>query len=140
MIHSEKMTEVAKLQRRLIWAVLVCYWLAIFVATHLPSAEKTGTSGGNDKIKHVLAYSGLAFLLTLILPVVAKRRRAVVVFATVVGYGMCDELTQILVPTRMADWRDLAADTVGAGIGIVIALVLAPFWSWIIEFKQAADE
>ena len=47
-------------------------------------------------------------------------------------YGFSDEIHQRFVPGRVADVRDLIADTIGAlvGVGVVWA------WSMVLSFRQ----
>jgi VanZ family protein len=100
------------------------YWLALFVATHIPRIPKPLEMPGGDKWQHFAAYAGLAFLLA------AWRsfrkpltwRLALSVAAIVIGYGILDELTQIPVG-RDAEFNDWLADSVGTGIGIGLLAV-----------------
>lgn len=71
-----------------------------------------------DKLMHAAVFAGFALLLAL----VARGNRGV---AWAVGgataFGGLLELLQALVPYRSADWYDLAADAVGAGLGGLLA-------------------
>jgi VanZ family protein len=105
--------------------LVIAYWLAMFVATHIPHVPQALTLPGGDKSQHLIAYAGLAFL-------VAFRqsfgnslswKRVGAVFGIVVLYGVIDELTQIPVG-RTADIYDWFADVAGAigGLGLLAAL------------------
>src|SRR3954449_7923742 len=43
---------------RLLWAITIAYWLAIFTLTHIP-APKLPTIHVSDKIEHLVSYGGL---------------------------------------------------------------------------------
>lgn len=101
-------------------AVLACYWLAIFIATHMsPGAAQELDIEGSDKLKHYVAYAGLAFLLV--------GRRACLgklslntylwLFGIAATYGAFDEGTQLLVG-RDAELGDWFADSIGALTGL----------------------
>ena len=53
--------------RKWIVAVVVCYWIAIFIGTHLPQIPK-GIEGVSDKFLHFGVYAGLGGLLALMRP------------------------------------------------------------------------
>jgi VanZ family protein len=45
-------------------------------------------------------------------------------FVVAVVHGMTVEWEQMYVPTRMAEWRDVGNDVIGALLG------LGPAWAW----------
>lgn len=106
---------------RLASACLVVYWLAIFLATHMPSAAMPKLSY-SDKVYHAGAFAGLAFLLCWALPTregfAARLRQVSIAGIIAVSYGCIDELTQNFIPGRCCDIWDMAADAVGVLIGI----------------------
>ncbi len=103
---------------------LAIYWLAIFAGTHLPGSSIPAVAV-SDKILHVLAYTGLSFLLAWALPTLGKSLTHVTWAAVIaVTYSCLDELTQMLVPSRSCDIYDIAADCVGIAIGLACYLVL----------------
>ena len=89
---------------------------AIFVASGTP--DPPIPSAVSDVSLHSAAY----FVLTLLLiRATAKGSWRRVGFATLtlawliaVAYGASDEWHQSFVPTRHSDWRDVAADAIGA--------------------------
>lgn len=112
------------------------YWLAIFIATHIPltltlplKPMLAGWPKGLDKVEHCVAFAGLAILLSA--AGTSWIRSPWQLYAAVFGlaaiYGVFDELTQILVPTRSADVRDWAADVTGAAIGVSV-FALCHYW------------
>ena len=112
---------------RLASACLIVYWLAIFVATHMPSAAMPKLSY-SDKVYHAGAFAGLAFLLCWAIPtspgVIARARQVGLAGAIAACYGCFDELTQQFIPGRCCDIWDMAADCVGALIGIGVYLIV----------------
>lgn len=102
---------------------LFVYWLAIFIATHLPRTALPHVQG-SDKVHHALAFSGLAFLLAWAIPTSGQMLRHLCVVASIgLCYGCLDELTQLLIPGRHCDVQDIAADFVGVCCGIVAYVI-----------------
>jgi VanZ family protein len=98
------------------------YWVSLFVATHVPTPKRPPNAPRRDidKGAHVMAFAGLAVLLCATGTLLGQPawRLHVVVLATIAAYGAIDELTQAFIPTRSADWRDWAADILGALCGL----------------------
>jgi VanZ family protein len=105
---------------RIAATLLILYWVALFVATHVP-VDAIELARNSDKVIHFAAYGGLAFLLALAMR--PQRRSGLwtyaALYATVAGYGVIDELIQAFVPGRSADPLDWLADVCGAGFGLV---------------------
>jgi len=102
--------------RRVFMVLLGVYWLALFLGTHVPITLKTGQGG--DKILHFLAYTGLAFLMILVIGGRNPTWRAfVLVLVATLGYGGFDEFSQLLVG-RHCDFWDFVADIMGIGLGL----------------------
>lgn len=105
-------TKITILGMRLGVVVLLFYWVAIFVGTHLPSVADFSPQV-NDKTKHVMAF----FVLGSLLCYVTTSNRLALRFGMIVLAGMVyagiDEITQGLVPGRHPDWMDFVADSCG---------------------------
>jgi len=102
--------------RRVFMVLLGVYWLALFLGTHVPITLKTGQGG--DKILHFLAYTGLAFLMILVIGGRNPTWRAfVLVLVATLGYGGFDEFSQLLVG-RHCDFWDFVADFTGICLGL----------------------
>ncbi len=97
---------------------LSLYWLAIFVATHLPKSSLPRLHG-SDKLYHLMAFSGLAFLLAWALPVKSRLRHLNTVLIIAVLYAGLDEFTQQFIPGRTGDIRDWMADVLGVCLGLL---------------------
>ncbi|GAB5404439.1 MAG: VanZ family protein [Aureliella sp.] len=110
-----------RLMIRLASGCLVVYWLAIFLATHMPSAAMPKLTY-SDKVYHAGAFAGLSFLLCWALPTregfSARWRQVSIAGIISVSYGCIDELTQQFIPGRCCDVWDMTADAVGVMIGI----------------------
>jgi VanZ family protein len=104
---------------RLASLCLVGYWLVIFVGTHLPSSSLPRI-GANDKLLHLGAFGGLAFLVAWALPTREGKtlQRALWTLGLVIAYAMLDELTQKFIPGRSCSLGDFIADAIGACMGL----------------------
>jgi VanZ family protein len=110
-----------KAWRRVLLAVLLLYWGALFASTHIPLPETD--SQFNDKLAHLVAYGILAFLLAwLASHKLGSLPLAALVMSVVAVYGLLDELLQIPVSSRTADPWDWVADVAGAACGLVFFL------------------
>ena len=106
---------------RAVTLLLAAYWIALATATHVPTLP-AGSLKYGDKNAHFAAYAVLAFLIAWAW---TTRRRffptgLLVTFGLASSYGAIEELTQIPVPGRFAEWHDWLADIVGAAAGILL--------------------
>ena len=109
------------------WAVVAAYTAAIFFASSGRGPDLAPVAHA-DKLLHAGAYGVLAGLAAWAL---ANGRLhavtaglALVAWAMATAYGASDELHQYFVPGRQSDWRDLAADAIGA------AAIAGALWAW----------
>ncbi|MGE0758350.1 MAG: VanZ family protein [Pirellulaceae bacterium] len=101
---------------------LVAYWASMFVGTHLPNPGLDRLSV-SDKTLHFSGYFGLGLLLSWVLLKFRPSIAGMLTTMVIVGvYGMADELTQELVPSRTADAWDWAADVGGGMMGMSVYL------------------
>jgi VanZ family protein len=108
-----------------LWAPVAAYMAAIF---YVSSLSQPVVPPGGDKPWHLLAYLGLG---ALTLRAVAgglgawiSWRAAGVATAIAVGYAVTDELHQMFVPGRSAQFSDLLADAMGVVVGASLC------WVW----------
>ena len=103
------------------------YWLTLFVVTHLPPSRVPVTKV-NDKLEHALSYALLATLLYFSLAAsrIQRRSLAMTTLSIVLGFGVFDELTQLLVG-RDCELYDWLADAAGAIIAIAVVHPLRQF-------------
>ncbi|NOX54815.1 MAG: hypothetical protein GXP27_10330 [Planctomycetes bacterium] len=106
---------------RIATGILIAYWCALFVGTHIPNPERFLPPDVSDKTLHVLAYFGLTFLL-LTRDALSKPftfRRGVILWGAVLVYAALDELLQAIPAlNRTADVGDWAADVCGAVLAL----------------------
>ena len=106
---------------------LALYWIVLFIATTIPAPVLPDILDFSDKIKHFIAYSGFAFLLSLSLHFQEKYKKFAQYFflysmLIVAIYGGLDEIHQNFVPNRMCEFWDWVADLVGGVFGISISV------------------
>lgn len=85
----------------------------------------------NDKVLHVGAFAGLAFLMAWAIPTNMRKLYKNTLLAAFVAivYAGLDELLQIPVG-RTADWSDFYADCFGIGIGLLAYTLARAFILW----------
>lgn len=114
--------------RIVIGGLLVIYWGAMFIGTHLPQGVGPGGSV-NDKLLHFTAYAGLGFLLAAAISSLRVRLGPLLAAVGIAAvYGAFDELTQVPVPGRQAEWADWTADLLGAAAGVLAFSAVATIW------------
>ena len=120
---------------RIAIVALFGYWVLLFIGTHLPPNKLLASMHQTDKVLHLCAFAGLAFLMAWAIPTNMRklyRNTLLAAFVTVIYAGL-DELLQIPVG-RTADWQDFYADCFGIGIGLLVytlvrALILRAQWT-----------
>lgn len=117
------------------------YWVVIFTLTHIPPPVEVDIDE-YDKLIHAAAYAGLAFLLGGVLTIWRGYQRTVLVsvWFLAFAYGAFDEFSQQFVPNRSADPLDLAADVVGATIGLVCVHLCVMAWRAYCACEPATTE
>jgi len=122
---------------RIATCLLGVYWLAIFVATHLPGSSLP--SLGSDKLYHLGAYGGLGFLLSWALTCCLRDAwgRGMVVLGVSIAYALFDEWSQQFVAGRHADGGDAVADVCGAALGVIVFGLLR---TWLARESFEAKE
>ena len=112
-----------------IGGVLVFYWLALLIATHVPLAKSQNPGRSWDKLGHLVAFAALSVLLCSAGAMLWRPSWRLYggVFMVVAAYGAMDEFSQRFSPGRSADFRDWIADVLGAGIGILCFAVIHHF-------------
>lgn len=79
----------------------------------------------NDKFLHIAIFGLFAGLWSL-----SGLRASSILIAGLIAGGLIEILQYLLPINRSADWLDLAADVVGTGIGIGLALI------WVRRFPK----
>jgi VanZ family protein len=107
-----------------LWAPVVAYMAAIFYGASLRTMPTQVDSWFSDTFLHGAGYFGLA-LITL-RALAGGRWSGVTTGALLMAWsisivhGAAVEWMQMYVPTRMAEWRDLGNDAVGAALALVL--------------------
>ena len=104
---------------RITSTILAVYWVALFLATHLPGSSLPKL--GSDKAYHLMAFFGLSVLLNWVLSqkIPSARTRIISVLAIAIVYAIFDEWSQQFVPNRSPDVADAIADACGAALGVI---------------------
>jgi VanZ family protein len=108
----------------LVYIPLVIYWIILLTLTSLPSGMAV-TVNVSDKLNHFGAYGLLSVLLFLTMnfqtkyPFLKKNANWLTVLIAS-SYGVLDELHQMLVPGRSAEFLDWIADFSGSLLGVLI--------------------
>jgi len=110
-----------------LWLPVVVWMATISYAAALPHVPGPAASL-SDTALHV---SGYAVMGLLTLRATAKgswagvtARAILLAFVIAVVHGLSVEVEQMFVPTRYAEWRDAANNTIGAATGLTVA------WAW----------
>lgn len=108
------------------WLPAIGWATLLFVLSSIPGAAFPQVPGWHvDKLVHALLYFVLGFFCARALGATTRiTGGTLVLLATLIatGYGVTDELHQLLTPRRSCDWRDVVADGAGALIGAGIAV------------------
>lgn len=126
------MSKIINLLFRWAAALLVIYWVVLFVGTHTPANQMPSEPPFPfaDKVAHLGGYAVLAFVAaaawtwrrTLYL------RDYLVLLSGLACYAVLDEVSQMLPAIRRnADVVDWAADTLGAAIGLAVFSATAAY-------------
>ena len=113
--------------------ILATYWIALFIATHLPPRVPILPGAASDKAAHLGAYALLALLMACYWQTSAGwlvREHFLWIIIACSAFGVVDELLQIPVG-RFASVADWVADSSGAVLGVVsFAVVRQLRQSW----------
>ena len=105
--------------------------IVILILTGLPGSlfPRVKPAIGLDKVAHILMYAGFAFACLwgyrkqFVSNGLSYQKRAIILTILIsIAYGGLTEIMQetITVLRRSGDWRDLIADSIGTGLGVLI--------------------
>ena len=105
--------------------------IVILILTGLPGSlfPRVKPAIGLDKVAHVIMYAGFAFACLwgyrkqfVSNDLSYKKRTILLTIIISIAYGGLTEIMQetITVLHRSGDWRDLIADSIGTGLGVLI--------------------
>lgn len=108
---------------------LIIYWLILFTLTSLPSGIALETHDVSDKVLHFGAYGLLSVFLYLNLTFqnkfkLLKDYPAIFTVCIASIYGLFDEIHQMFVPGRSAEFLDWMADLSGSLTAVFITKYL----------------
>ncbi|MBM3216037.1 hypothetical protein FJZ36_14105 [Candidatus Poribacteria bacterium] len=117
------------------WSLLLGY---IYVLYRALTESASIPSGMSDKTVHAIAFGVLALLATWAFGTVLRQPllSGLAAFALAALYGAFGEWVQSFIPSRKADLVDWYADTLGAGIAVLLVLL----WVLIRRSSKAARE
>ncbi|MCF8261041.1 MAG: VanZ family protein [Melioribacteraceae bacterium] len=109
----------------LLYVPLVLYWITLLILTSIPDVPRISDFTYEDKVKHFLAYGGLATLLSLVLHYqnkfhIMKKNYHIVAYFIIIVYSLFDEVHQEFIPGRYGDFNDFLANLSGAIIAILL--------------------
>ncbi len=108
------------------WAVVaIGYWVALMVATHVPSDLAPAHTGSWDKVAHFAGFALLGLFCGVAWRLTFKSfglREAVAILLALSIYAALDECTQPWFG-RNCDPIDWACDMAGATVGLIAAFV-----------------
>jgi hypothetical protein len=117
MPHKHIMTHLLNAIKTYWIACTVCILTGITVLSLTPM-DNLPAAPGNDKVHHLVAYGFLIFPAALRKP---SSLKFIILFF--IAYSGAIELVQPYV-NRYGEWRDLAANTIGIGCGLLMAELL----------------
>lgn len=120
-----------ELRFRRLWFTAGLAIAALIALVCLLPGSQLPQVGLSDKIKHAIAFAGLAFWFGSVI----VRRDLVAVALAVVAFGGLIEIAQGLMGLgREAEWGDFVADALGAAAGLLLAL--SPLGQWARWLEQ----
>ncbi|MFN0198820.1 MAG: VanZ family protein [Planctomycetaceae bacterium] len=124
------------MQRKWREILLGGYWLALFIATHIPVPQELGgmLEHNNDKLLHMGVYTILAVCWANWRHAVGgwSRKKTWQGILLLGFYGIADELIQI--PTgRSAELKDWLSDMIGIVLGFAI------WWGYLNLFRRSTE-
>lgn len=121
--------RIKSIKRKSLLIIISVYWGIIFLGTSIPGTTLKYIPRYSDKLKHLVAYLILTFLLYWFYFIKNKKtdlsRKQITFLAILTSvYGILDELHQLLIPGRSCDIGDWFADV----IGVILGLIIAKYW------------
>jgi VanZ family protein len=128
-----------KRKKLLVFTPLIIYWIVLFIATTIP-VESVPKIAVSDKMNHLAAYFLLSVLLYMTLIYQRKsfflfNNAAITALLIAAFYGAFDEIHQLFVPGRFAEFLDWLADVAGSLLGVLFISFLMKKMKYIPNFN-----
>jgi len=108
-----------------LWGPPLAYTAIIFLLSFIPVGSPPRIWSAQDKAAHFLEFALLSALLFRALrPGGGLLRTLLIAFLASTGMGVLVELVQALIPSRSAEFLDVAADAAGALAGALAAVAV----------------
>ncbi len=116
-------------------ALVLVFMMGLFVLSAMPGHARPGdwlivrflaqTPPLIQKLMHVLLYGGLSWLWFWVLePLLVRLHfRILVAFLFAAGFGALNEWRQVHVPGRYGSLADVTLNSIGAGLGLLLAVL-----------------
>jgi VanZ family protein len=111
-VAEQRRVTTAESRQVLVWRVFLISCLAVIALLAWMPGNQLPFSTASDKLNHLLAFAALGFLAWRAYP--TQRVPALI---ALVAFGVLIELVQWRLPTRSAEFADLAADVIGLALG-----------------------
>lgn len=120
-----------------LWLPVAVYMAVVYYGATMPAVPAPVDDWFSDTVLHAAGYTVMAILT---LRATARGRASgitggatLAAFAISMLHGLSVEWLQMYVPTRFADWRDVASNAAGAAAGLAAA------WAWGIMTRKSHD-
>lgn len=115
--------------KRLATPATTCYWLALYVGTHIPNPDMLIGDHVSDKVLHFSAYFGLYLVLATRIRILHEAWptmwQTIILAAMTSLYSAFDEITQgIPIINRYPDIMDAVADCAGVAVAIFVVGII----------------
>lgn len=120
------------LEKKVFSLILMLYWMALVIITHIPVPMWVRKMGVSDKTMHFAAYMVLGLLIwqasSFGLKANWRKLRPWIVSGVLLLYGIADEFAQIFIAGRSMDALDLVSDILG-GAGAMLIVTFTSGYS-----------
>ena len=111
---------------RLWLGIWIFGWLLCVVLSVITPPAVSVDVSNSDKVGHFLAYGALSAWAVMLF---RQKRLWILSAVALIFLGIAMELAQgYLTTTRMMDWQDALANTMGVGLGLCVSLLPMQVW------------
>ena len=118
---------------RLWLGIWIFGWVLAIALSLIPPPPLHLDIDNSDKVGHLLAYAALSAWAVMVF---ARPRAWFIAALALVALGIGMEIAQgLLTEWRMRDWRDAVANTLGVGLGLLVARSRMQLWLQALDRK-----